>query len=125
MTDMFLFHSFTGDLSPGQVTNYLKEHPEFLDHFQMENQEFVDQYLKSHADSLDQYLLENPEFLDQYLKRHPDYLERYLMQEVELDTLERWMIRRSQRDKQANGSSEKSLSNSKLMFRLQKRWLRF
>lgn len=34
-----------------------------------------------------------------FLKNNPDFLERHLMEEVELDQLERWMIRRTQRAK--------------------------
>ena len=50
----------------------------------------------------------------QYLKEHPQVLDEYLMQHVELETLERYMIRRSQRDKQqSNGSVEhQNLPNS-------------
>ncbi|GJQ77896.1 hypothetical protein Trydic_g16148 [Trypoxylus dichotomus] len=32
-----------------------------------------------------------------FLRSHPDYLERFVMEEVELEQLERWIIRRSQR----------------------------
>ncbi|KAG4073640.1 hypothetical protein HA402_000864 [Bradysia odoriphaga] len=32
-----------------------------------------------------------------YLKDHPDFLEHHVMEEVELEQLERWMIRRTQR----------------------------
>ncbi|MPC56891.1 hypothetical protein E2C01_050857 [Portunus trituberculatus] len=45
------------------------------------------------------------EAVGQYLRAHPEFLESWLMEQVELETLERWMIRRTQRDKQ------KSLEN--------------
>ena len=38
--------------------------------------------------------------MGQYLKSHPDFLETWLMDQVDLETLERWLIRRSQREKQ-------------------------
>uniref|UniRef100_A0A1B0CY76 Phosphodiesterase n=1 Tax=Lutzomyia longipalpis TaxID=7200 RepID=A0A1B0CY76_LUTLO len=34
-----------------------------------------------------------------YLRNHPDFLEHYLMEEVEIEQMERWMIRRIQRSK--------------------------
>lgn len=34
-----------------------------------------------------------------YLRNHPDFLEHYVMEEVEIEQLERWMIRRIQRSK--------------------------
>ena len=40
------------------------------------------------------------DMVGQYLKSHPEYLETWLMDQVDLETLERWMIRRTQRDKQ-------------------------
>ena len=32
-----------------------------------------------------------------YLKANPEFLEHHVMEEVELEQLERWMIRRTQR----------------------------
>lgn len=40
-----------------------------------------------------------------YLRHHPDYLERYIMEEIELEQLERWIIRRSQRVKKKHEQS--------------------
>lgn len=37
------------------------------------------------------------EQVTQFLAQHPDYLERYVMEEVEVEQLERWIIRKSQR----------------------------
>ncbi|XP_019866109.1 probable 3',5'-cyclic phosphodiesterase pde-5 isoform X2 [Aethina tumida] len=37
------------------------------------------------------------EQVTQFLGQHPDYLERYVMEEVEVEQLERWIIRKSQR----------------------------
>ncbi|PSN39763.1 hypothetical protein C0J52_18546 [Blattella germanica] len=34
-----------------------------------------------------------------FLRSHPDFLERFVMEEVELEQLERWMIRSTQRAK--------------------------
>ncbi|XP_063587932.1 probable 3',5'-cyclic phosphodiesterase pde-5 isoform X5 [Penaeus indicus] len=45
------------------------------------------------------------DMVGQFLKAHPEFLESWLMEQVELETLERWMIRRTQRAKQ------KSLEN--------------
>lgn len=39
------------------------------------------------------------EMVGQYLKAHPAFLEAWVMAEVDLETLERWIIRRTQRDK--------------------------
>ncbi|XP_026470475.1 probable 3',5'-cyclic phosphodiesterase pde-5 isoform X2 [Ctenocephalides felis] len=36
-----------------------------------------------------------------FLRSRPDFLERYLMEEVELEQLERWMIRKTQRTRKA------------------------
>uniref|UniRef100_A0A6A7G776 Phosphodiesterase n=1 Tax=Hirondellea gigas TaxID=1518452 RepID=A0A6A7G776_9CRUS len=54
----------------------------------------------------------------QYLQDHPTFLDNYLMEYVEIEMLERWMIRRSKRDKQqqqANGGLDQNLSNSKIV----------
>lgn len=40
-----------------------------------------------------------------YLLDNPDFLERHIMKEVELEQLERWMIRRTQQAKKAAQSS--------------------
>ncbi|CAH0545707.1 unnamed protein product [Brassicogethes aeneus] len=39
----------------------------------------------------------NDEEVSQYLTTHPEFLERYVMDEVEVEQLERWIIRKSQR----------------------------
>lgn len=43
----------------------------------------------------------SPEMVTNFLREHPDFLERHIMEEVELEQLERWMIRRTQRSKKA------------------------
>lgn len=40
-----------------------------------------------------------------YLLENPDFLERHIMKEIELEQLERWMIRRTQQAKKATQSS--------------------
>ncbi|XP_069948734.1 probable 3',5'-cyclic phosphodiesterase pde-5 isoform X3 [Cherax quadricarinatus] len=57
------------------------------------------------------------EMVGQYLKTHPEFLEAWLMEQVELETLERWMIRRTQRDKQKsleNGTNGKIIRKTSL-----------
>ncbi|XP_050714552.1 probable 3',5'-cyclic phosphodiesterase pde-5 isoform X3 [Eriocheir sinensis] len=57
------------------------------------------------------------EAVGQYLKAHPEFLESWLMEQVELETLERWMIRRTQRDKQKsleNGTNGKIIRKTSL-----------
>ncbi|XP_071540575.1 probable 3',5'-cyclic phosphodiesterase pde-5 isoform X3 [Panulirus ornatus] len=57
------------------------------------------------------------EMVGQYLKAHPEFLETWLMEQVELETLERWMIRRTQRDKQKsleNGTNGKIIRKTSL-----------
>ncbi|XP_059475966.1 probable 3',5'-cyclic phosphodiesterase pde-5 isoform X1 [Neocloeon triangulifer] len=56
-----------------------------------------------------------------YLKSHPDFLEQWLMEEVDLEQLERWMIRKMQRDKKkqpadANGKVGRKTSLSRWKF---------
>lgn len=40
-----------------------------------------------------------PEQVTAYLIENPDFLERHIMKEIELEQLERWMIRRTQQAK--------------------------
>lgn len=40
-----------------------------------------------------------PEQVTNFLREHPDFLERHVMEETELEQLERWMIRKTQRAK--------------------------
>lgn len=40
-----------------------------------------------------------------YLLENPDFLERHVMKEIELEQLERWMIRRTQQAKKATQST--------------------
>ncbi|XP_066975379.1 probable 3',5'-cyclic phosphodiesterase pde-5 [Macrobrachium rosenbergii] len=47
----------------------------------------------------------NEDAVSAYLKANPEFLESWLMEQVELETLERWMIRRTQRAKQKNGEN--------------------
>ncbi|XP_069161580.1 probable 3',5'-cyclic phosphodiesterase pde-5 isoform X4 [Procambarus clarkii] len=57
------------------------------------------------------------EVVGQYLRAHPEFLEAWLMEQVELETLERWMIRRTQRDKQKsleNGTNGKIIRKTSL-----------
>ncbi|KAK4288714.1 hypothetical protein Pmani_038268 [Petrolisthes manimaculis] len=57
------------------------------------------------------------EKVGQYLRAHPEFLEAWLMEQVELETLERWMIRRAQRDKQKaleNGTNGKIIRKTSL-----------
>ncbi|XP_071053628.1 probable 3',5'-cyclic phosphodiesterase pde-5 isoform X2 [Onthophagus taurus] len=46
--------------------------------------------------------------VSEFLRLHPDFLERYVTEEVELEQLERWIIRRSQRLKKKTGSCSKN-----------------
>ncbi|CRL00370.1 CLUMA_CG013638, isoform A [Clunio marinus] len=57
-----------------------------------------------------------------YLKSHPEYIESYIMDEVELELLERWMIRRTQKAKKLNYANRKtSLSRWKFCVHADKR----
>ncbi|KRT84221.1 hypothetical protein AMK59_992, partial [Oryctes borbonicus] len=61
-----------------------------------------------------------------FLRSHPDYLERFVMEEVELEQLERWIIRRSQRLKKkpeacAKNNRKTSLSRWKFCVHADKR----
>lgn len=52
-----------------------------------------------------------------YLRSHPEFLEAYLMDHVELEQLERWMIRKTQRAKtkaQENGTNGKIIRKTSL-----------
>lgn len=54
------------------------------------------------------------EAVRRYLENHPQVLENYLMEEVELEQLERWMIRRTQRAKKVQSCRKTSLSRWKV-----------
>lgn len=46
-----------------------------------------------------------------WLRAHPDVLERHIMDELELETLERWIIRKTQRaKKQTQGQHQGRLT---------------
>ncbi|KAK9708263.1 hypothetical protein QE152_g27319 [Popillia japonica] len=49
-----------------------------------------------------------------FLRSHPDFLERFVMEEVELEQLERWIIRRSQRLKKKPEASSKNSRKTSL-----------
>lgn len=65
--------------------------------------------------------------VSQFLRQNPDFLEQYIMNEVDLEQLERWMIRRTQRSKKlmqpgTNKNSRKtSLSRWKFCVHADKR----
>nr|XP_015833958.1 PREDICTED: probable 3',5'-cyclic phosphodiesterase pde-5 isoform X3 [Tribolium castaneum] len=46
--------------------------------------------------------------ISDYLISHPDFLERYIMEEVEVEQLERWIIRKSQRLKKKPESASRN-----------------
>jgi len=50
----------------------------------------------------------NEEEINFYLRNHPEILEKYLMDEVELEQLERWMIRKTQKAKKMNYANRKT-----------------
>lgn len=50
----------------------------------------------------------NPDFLKLYLKSHPEFLEKFIMEDMELEQLERLMIRRTQRAKKLSQSYGKA-----------------
>lgn len=57
-----------------------------------------------------------------YLRSHPEILEHFVMDEVELEQLERWMIRRAQKAKKMNYANRKtSLSRWKFCVHADKR----
>ncbi|CAB3377218.1 Hypothetical predicted protein [Cloeon dipterum] len=61
------------------------------------------------------------EQVSSYLKAHPEFLDQWLMEEVDLEQLERWMIRKMQRDKKkqsndANGKVGRKTSLSRWKF---------
>lgn len=53
-----------------------------------------------------------------YLLENPDFLERHIMKEVELEQLERWMIRRTQQAKKSQtvGKNGRKTSLSRYNF---------
>lgn len=62
------------------------------------------------------------EDIQSYLRSHPEILERFVMDEVELEQLERWMIRRTQKAKKMNYANRKtSLSRWKFCVHADKR----
>lgn len=48
------------------------------------------------------------EQVTKYLKENPEFLEHHIMENVELELLERWMIRRTQRSKKQTQISGKN-----------------
>lgn len=57
------------------------------------------------------------EMVTTFLRDHPEFLERHIMEEVELEQLERWMIRRTQRSKkQPVGKNGRKTSLSRWKF---------
>lgn len=64
----------------------------------------------------------NDEDIRSYLRSHPEILENFVMNEVELEMLERWMIRRTQKAKKLNYANRKtSLSRWKFCVHADKR----
>ncbi|XP_059614609.1 probable 3',5'-cyclic phosphodiesterase pde-5 [Phlebotomus argentipes] len=51
-----------------------------------------------------------------FLRSHPDFLEHYVMEEVEIEQLERWMIRRIQRSKKQPQQQARKTSLSRWRF---------
>ncbi|XP_044731817.1 probable 3',5'-cyclic phosphodiesterase pde-5 [Chrysoperla carnea] len=47
-----------------------------------------------------------------FLRTHPEFLERFIMEEVDLEQLERWIIRRSQRAKKKFEQSNNNATNN-------------
>lgn len=50
----------------------------------------------------------NEQEIQVYLRNHPEMLEHFVMDEVELEQLERWMIRRTQKAKKMNYANRKT-----------------
>lgn len=48
----------------------------------------------------------------EYLAKHPDFLENYIMDKIEVEQLERWIIRKSQRMKKKLDNSSTSATKS-------------
>lgn len=48
------------------------------------------------------------EQVSEYLSAHPEFLERYVMEQVEVEQLERWIIRKSQRLKKKTEATTKN-----------------
>uniref|UniRef100_A0A0A9XJX4 Phosphodiesterase n=1 Tax=Lygus hesperus TaxID=30085 RepID=A0A0A9XJX4_LYGHE len=71
-----------------------------------------DRKLENHARSKD--LTE--ERVTAFLNDNPEFLERYVMEELEIEQLERWIIRRTQRDKKRAGSAGRKTSLSRWKF---------
>lgn len=46
------------------------------------------------------------EQVTEYLSTHPEFLERYVMEQVDVEQLERWIIRKSQRLKKKSGAAK-------------------
>ncbi|KAL7631814.1 UNVERIFIED_CONTAM: hypothetical protein RMT77_017877 [Armadillidium vulgare] len=61
------------------------------------------------ADEVDGEVAE--ERVRSYLKDHRNFLENFVMEEVELETIERWIIRRTQRDKIKASQSKDDLTD--------------
>lgn len=41
-----------------------------------------------------------------FLRCHPEFIESWVMEEVQLEQLERWIIRRTQKEKKKTGSTK-------------------
>lgn len=50
--------------------------------------------------------------VSEYLSKHPDFLENYIMDKIEVEQLERWIIRKSQRMKKKLDNSSSSTAKS-------------
>lgn len=52
------------------------------------------------------------EQVSEYLAAHPEFLEKYVMEQVEVEQLERWIIRKSQRLKKKTEASKNGRKTS-------------
>ncbi|XP_073974523.1 probable 3',5'-cyclic phosphodiesterase pde-5 isoform X2 [Rhodnius prolixus] len=58
----------------------------------------------------------NEDQVTHFLKENPEFLEKYAMEELEIEQLERWIIRRTQRDKKRSGAAGRKTSLSRWKF---------
>lgn len=56
----------------------------------------------------------NADSVRRYLLTHPQVLETHLMEDVDLEQLERWLIRKTQRTKKIQACRKTSLSRWKV-----------
>lgn len=93
---------------------------------------FYSSFIKSHNNTLFFFKLKNihviftADNVSEYLFNHPEFLERYIMDEVDVEQLERWIIRKSQRQKKkpettAKNGRKTSLSRWKFCVHADKR----